>query len=328
MFSPRHGRPPGPPRAFTLIELLVVIAIIAILIGLLLPAVQKVREAAARTTCSNKMKQIALAMHTAHDSLTYFPSGALVPGATVSGQGCPKQSDVDTNNRAPWSVTVLPYIEQGALYATFNLDGLFDINNQTVSRADAKNKVAQVVPMPSYQCPSDPRAAGSNRSNYLAVAGGGPADACPCKGVSSSNFIMYTNGITYLNSRTKITDVTDGSSNTYLLAESKYQVADRAGKESLWSGGIYLQENYRYYISMAGAVEGINKPYLAAGDYTGATQRTDEPVIGRTFGSFHTGGCNVAFADGSIRFMPNTLDLATHQTLATISDGLPVGGAP
>src|SRR5262245_31469946 len=95
--------------AFTLIELLVVIAVIAILIALLLPAVQKVREAAARTTCQNKLKQFGLGMHNAHDSLNAFPSGLVVHNETTP---CPSQPGGDAGAGAPWSVSLLPFIEQ------------------------------------------------------------------------------------------------------------------------------------------------------------------------------------------------------------------------
>jgi prepilin-type N-terminal cleavage/methylation domain-containing protein len=159
---------------FTLIELLVVIAIIAVLIGLLLPAVQKVREAAARTTCQNKLKQLALAMHSAHDANNEFPSGQKVVNLTSP---CPNRPSPSTDARAPWSVSVLPYIEQDNLYRQFSLDAEFAIDAQFLPSVGATQQAAQAQPNVAFQCPSDPRAAGSYRSNYLACAGGGPPTA-------------------------------------------------------------------------------------------------------------------------------------------------------
>src|SRR5581483_9904770 len=142
----------------------------------------------------------------------------------------------------------------------------------------------------------------------------------------------YTNGVFYLNSSTQITGITDGTSNVYLLGESKYQVADLIGgtseKRGLWSEGAYLANSWCYYTNLAAAVEPINQPAGLSGgltDYTASSQRTSEAAVGRTFGSLHTGGCNMAFADGSVRFMPNSTDINVHRGLGTIADELPIG---
>jgi len=314
---------------FTLIELLVVIAIIAILIGLLLPAVQKVREAASRMTCQNKLKQLGLALHNAHDALGAFPAGQVV--VNLSGS-CPAQSNPTNDARVPWSVAILPYMEQENLYRQFNLNGTFAINRQFITNAAAANQTAQVTPMPAFQCPSDPRMAGSPLASYLGVAGGGPATGCPCVAASTTNFFLWANGPLYVNSHVKLTDITDGTSNTYLIGESKYQVADlrrsdNAEKRGLWSGGVYLDKNWRYYAGLAAAVEPIDQP-SGIPDYNGGDIRDNETIVGRTFGSLHPGGCNMLFADGSVHFMPTSTDVNIHRTLGTIADGLPVGGAP
>jgi prepilin-type N-terminal cleavage/methylation domain-containing protein/prepilin-type processing-associated H-X9-DG protein len=332
----RRARPgrPAPALArrangrggFTLIELLVVIAILAVLIGLLLPAVQKVREAASRMACQNKLKQLALAMHNAHDATGAFPAGQVVANLTSA---CPHQGHPSNDARAPWSVAVLPYLEQDNLYRQFNLNASFAIDAEFLPSSNPTNTALQRQPNPAFQCPSDPRAAGSNRSNYLACAGGGTPTGCPCVSVNNPvGYIMYANGVFFLNSRVKLTDITDGTSNTYLIGESKYQVADRkpdgSVKYGLWSGGVYLTSAWRYYSNLAAAVEGINQP-TEVPDYTGSSLRNNEHIVGRTFGSFHSGGCNMAFADGSIRFMPNSTDVNVHRQLGTVADGLPVG---
>jgi len=317
-------------RGFTLIELLVVIAIIAVLIGLLLPAVQKVRESSARSTCQNKLKQLALGMHDYHSTFGRFPPGQVVNNLTGS---CPAQSDPTADARTPWSVAVLPFIEQDNLFNTFNLSGVFAINAQFLPNANAANKLVQPQPNAAFQCPTDPRTPGAMQTNYIAVAGGGSPTACPCVAKNTTSFILYTNGVFYINSQTRLTDITDGSSNTYLIGETKYQVgdlraSDGAEKRRFWSGGAYLDVNWRYYANMAAAVEPINQPAIAAGDYTTSTVRDNEAIVGRTFGSFHLNGCNMAFADGSVHWMDSGTDVNIHRQLGTIADGLPLGGAP
>jgi prepilin-type processing-associated H-X9-DG protein len=307
--------------------LLVVIAIIAILIGLLLPAVQKVRDAAARMTCQNKLKQLAVACHNAHDARQVFPAGLEVANLTGS---CPDQANPSNDARTPWGVAVLPFVEQDNLFRSFSPTATFAINREFLGNATTNGTPQQVV-VPTFHCPSDARTVGSDRSSYLPVGGGGSPTACPCVATNYSGFIIYSNGVFYLNSKTRLTDITDGSSNTYLIGESKYQVADlrtsdNAEKRGMWSGGAYLRKDWRYYTAIAAAVEPINQPSGIA-DYTATARRENEAVVGRTFGSMHTGGCNMAFADGSVKFMQNSTDINLHRSLGTIADGLPVGGA-
>jgi prepilin-type N-terminal cleavage/methylation domain-containing protein len=168
-------------RGFTLIELLVVIAIIAILIGLLLPAVQKVREAAARMKCSNNLKQIGLAVHNYHDSFGFMPTAGSADGRPLSPGPWPNSGE-GTN----WLVHILPYIEQGNIYnkLTFTGDsGWTNVPSSPTSSAVNNVRLVAGIVVPIYRCPSDPRAPllpnGSNvpngvqvmRPSYVAIAG-------------------------------------------------------------------------------------------------------------------------------------------------------------
>ena len=188
---------------FTLIELLVVIAIIAILIGLLVPAVQKVREAAARTECANNLKQIGLALHNHHDAYKFFPPGYRAGSPYVDGVG-------DTAPGWGWAALILPYIEQDTLFRQLNF-------NQPVKQSTGIQTL-----LAAYLCPSDM----TNGSFTVTDGFGGkicsaaPSSYAGCVGGDESGTSDETGmGIFYRNSRTRIGDVTDGTSNTLLVGE-------------------------------------------------------------------------------------------------------------
>lgn len=215
-------------RAFTLIELLVVIAIIAVLIGLLLPAVQKVREAAARLRCSNNLKQIGLAMHNYESANGIFcPGLGPVPFMTgtlaapvLRGEGRAGSS------RATPQVLLLPYIEQANKLAQWNLD--FDVNGSTV------NSTARTTDIPVYLCPSDPSREsyfGAGRQNYFGN-NGITADQYDNSSAVAGIFNVTVDTATPLGpegqrnpnyrrllSSVRVADITDGMSNTTAFAE-------------------------------------------------------------------------------------------------------------
>jgi len=232
-------------RAFTLIELLVVIAIVGVLIGLVLPAVQKVREAANRLICKNNLKQVGLALHSYHSAHDSFPSGhaslLLSPGWTMPAGMC---NAYPPEGGPGWSffATLLPYLEQDNLYRSINL--LLPI-------ADAANASARRTPVKTYICPSDT----APRVVKITTCGTPPqptntpvvlADGAACSyvgclggGIETGNpiYACYEyqpfNGIFHRNSRIRVADVTDGTSNTIGVGERC-----SAFVESSWVGVV------------------------------------------------------------------------------------------
>ncbi len=292
-----------------------VIAIIAILIGLLLPAVQKIREAANRMSCSNKMKQLALGLHNYHDSNSLFPAAATIgpagSGAFVTGGG---------TRGAPWSVLILPYLEQTALYSQFNVltgdfGGLFSYDNGASQAAIQKS-----TRLTAFECPSDPNSTAANQnSNYFPCMGGGaPNGACTtgvCTGTGSYRYAA-DNGIMYVNSKNTFASITDGSSNTFLLGESRYmQLASGSGTYyATWATAFYTAGG-PYYPNGAAAANAPNSNTCRPAT-TGCWDSSN-----LSFGGYHTGGVNFAMGDGSVRFIQNTIDLTAFRQLGAINDG-------
>jgi prepilin-type processing-associated H-X9-DG protein len=188
----------------------------------------------------------------------------------------------------------------------------------------------------------------------MAVAGGGPPweDISPaplsdvteavCRATNSQQFITYVNGIFFVNSKTRAVTISDGLSSTYLIGESIYQFKDTTeyppGDGSMsWASVPFVNDTYRFYTTLAAAVEGINQPAYGGPsdgmtgnppDYTPGGRRLSQTATGRTFGSFHQGGCNMAFADGAIRFLPRSMDINLHRALGTRIGGEVTGPLP
>jgi prepilin-type N-terminal cleavage/methylation domain-containing protein/prepilin-type processing-associated H-X9-DG protein len=290
---------------FTLIELLVVIAIIAILIGLLVPAVQKVRESAGRVQCENNLKQLGLAAHNFHDARKKFP-----PSFTLS-RPTPYLS---------WIGQILPYIEQQPLATTIPSE-YARISNPWGS-ASVVPHIGLGTPLALLGCPSDPRGLLSSQqyiysgtrldtvayTSYLANRGThGGAQWSQAEGTAD--------GIIYLNSSVRITDVTDGSSNTLLIGE-RPPSQDLVfgwwyagwGYDGCGTGDVVLGARETIYITDSS--DGVGGPgkACAAGFVNFQPGDPNVPCHQVHYWSMHSGGANFVFTDGSVRFLTYSAD--------------------
>jgi prepilin-type N-terminal cleavage/methylation domain-containing protein/prepilin-type processing-associated H-X9-DG protein len=351
--------------AFTLIELLVVIAIIAVLIGLLLPAVQKVREAANRMKCSNNLKQISLALANHESVRGYFPG---------LGDAAVSRSSIDYTYAFAVLANILPFVEQDNLNHLIDYSQPAIVGNAWTGGINPVHDAAAQTVIPLFLCPSDwqsplfpqsstsrtPNAFITAGTNYMVNMGTGTVS-----GTSASARVYYdashpTDGLFWYGSRIGFRDITDGSSNTLLLSEALLGTnTSQSASNSPPSG-----PPWRMYVSLDTSVFTANPAggYLRGGslvterppecdtdprawaglrgsswfwggrDWNSAfttylTPNSGLPDCGAhgrgwfTARSLHSGGVNVALADGSVRFISDTMNLTTWRSLATRAGG-------
>ena len=316
-------------RAFTLIELLVVIAIIAVLVALLLPAVQQAREAARRSQCKNNLKQLGLALHNYHDTHGGFPPGGISHYAESAIPSAPNGPQSPPNQLAPWTVMVLPYLDDNNLYMKFNFSTNFrSASNDGVSQP---NHTLFEQPNVRFQCPSDPNSDDGVNSNYFGVQGGGPPPTTLGAGVvclaSSNHRVFFSNGVLHHNSRTRFRDITDGTSNTFLVGETRYQQLASGHSANVfmsWSSSDCLGSTWGRPGVCASAVDPINSAKTGGRPMDPARDVTLD-VFTRTFGSHHVGGCHFTFCDGSVRFVSENINVGTYRLAAQRADGQVTG---
>ena len=345
--------PPPRRRAFTLVELLVVIAVIGVLIALLLPAVQKVREAANRTRCGNNLKQIGLALHHYHDAYQRLPPAKINSGSSSLGAATPsfypQEGAYRVYNHTGF-LLLLPFIEQEPLYRQFDFrypacDSAFDYSgshctHDMLANGGVSAGNAQVVGtrVESYVCPSDPghplgdpvttpytvseayAETTGRRGNYLFSTYRDTDYSAPYAPGGSTAGMFGNNGAP------RFGDVTDGLSNTLMVGESKQRgCSDYYGPR--WGSGTHTAVHGH----VADTFHHINYP--CAGDpncYCSIHYPFPDPraylSYAWTFGSYHAGGANFVLGDGSVRFLRETMAFPIFQGMATIQGGEIISG--
>lgn len=341
---------------FTLIELLVVIAIIAILVSILLPAVQQAREAARRSTCKNNLKQMGLALHNYHDTHSTFPAGYFSFG--TSNGTAPAWANLDPNtwDAAPgwgWAAAILPFLEQGNITSALNTDlPIWHPNHLALIQTK----------IPVFLCPTasggdepftvldenaDPLVIGGNeiavgRSHYVAshgqeecwsrcVSGNGDVFTNIYNSTTTSvtingNAAAVADGPFFRNSNTRFRDVTDGLSNTIFIGEHSALLSEKT-----WVGVIPRAFTHPNISSPENGPDSAATLTLAhsgpsGGEFDSAGNPIIHPInfptlhVGQMF-SEHAGGGHVCLGDGSVRFISENLNLLTFAELSSIGEG-------
>lgn len=304
--------------AFTLIELLVVIAIIAILIGLLLPAVQKVREAAARLSCGNNLKQMSLACMTYESAFGHLP-----PGQVNNDTG----RDLFGNSNRSTFVFMLPYVEQENLAKMFVLGT--GAGNTTVGRKnwdDPVNQAMSRTQLKLFQCPSspqNPRTAPEGLLTNAATADYGVLNGVQA-GLATVGLVGTLNnrfGMLGNNEKVTVTAVTDGTSNTLLIVEDgmrpfRYITGGKLHPTSPTgvSGAAWASDANQF------GLHGFTPDGMTTGPTAASTCAVNCSNSNEIY-AFHTGGAMVGMGDGGVRFLKNSTTVAIVSALITYANG-------
>ena len=318
-------------KAFTLIELLVVIAIIAVLISLLLPAVQQAREAARRTQCKNNLKQIGLSLHNYESNYNTFPIGARSDGAGGFGPS--------------WWAGVLPFVDQAPLYNKLTFSGSHCgwVGSGSGS-GDANGQASNGVNIPAMSCPSSPLptmiTVGKytvNGPHYLGISGAMTgngftetrvANCCNCCSTTAGNGQIAFGGTMIANNVVRIKDITDGTTNVMVIGECSNWFGPGQNNPTPTDGWLMgssgTGSGTGYNSGRADQLTTINYPPNGTiyGTSAGVANNAG-PNNG--LASAHVGGVQVLLADGSARFISNNINLATLRMVATRDDGGVVG---
>jgi prepilin-type N-terminal cleavage/methylation domain-containing protein/prepilin-type processing-associated H-X9-DG protein len=288
-------------KGFTLIELLVVIAIIAVLIGLLIPAIQRVREAAARTQCINNLKQIGVAVHGFHDAMGFFPPGG---GHTGTDYAAVRPFQFS------WTFHIYPYIEQGALYNLAPSDQMIDMSGTA-----ALTKL-DTTPIKIFYCPT--------RRNVQLYHGSAVCDYGGNVGSGSNDGVILFNN-SPSDRQIPMTQVVDGTSCTILVGERRVNLLDlNTGYDCIDNEPAVRPADDYDVIRRTQLISGVwlgpgQDVFISGSDSTNCGYFSGNGIY--QYGSSHVGGMNAVFCDGSVRRVSYGIDGTTFKNLCSRKDG-------